>query len=208
MIAARAARRPTGLVSPPASTSPRAPSWAREGRRGEPSLLGDDEHAMRANCTRADATVRQRPLRPARSAWRRQTSIASRASSAMVSVVGAPRLAAHAVALIVVVGSAAGCSNKFEDGAANCKPDPSPTLNIDTSSFPLGVVRTKGACTQVTCSAPIATGCGSWVGDMTSKNGERCEVFFDLGDRRHLYRELAASSWCAAPQSQFVIFRP
>jgi hypothetical protein len=112
----------------------------------------------------------------------------------------------------IVIASAVlvSCSSGFKDGDEyNCTPDPSPTLQIDTSSFQSGTVVTRGACTQVHCGATVGSGCRLWQGDMTSKDpSDRCEVFLSLDDGRTLSRLVGATPKCGAPQLKSATFSP
>ena len=115
-----------------------------------------------------------------------------------------------AIPLASLVCLLVGCNPGFVDGDDyNCTPDPSPTLQIDTSSFQTGTVVTRGACTQVHCGAPVGSGCRLWQGEMTSKDpNDRCEIFLSPDDGRTLNREVGATPKCGAPQTKSVTFTP
>ena len=114
----------------------------------------------------------------------------------------------HALgALALGIAAAHGCTLSTDGGIPACQPDVSPTLQIDTQAFPNGVVTTAGACTQVHCSAPVGNGCRLWEGDMTSQDmKDHCEIFLELDDGRRMSREVQATPWCGAPQTQRVSF--
>ena len=109
----------------------------------------------------------------------------------------------------IALGMAAlhGSACSTDSGIPPCKPDVSPTLQIDTQALQNGVVTTIGACTQVHCSAPVGNGCRRWEGDMTSQDTrDHCEIFLELDDGRRTSREVQATPWCGGPQTQRVAF--
>lgn len=111
--------------------------------------------------------------------------------------------AARALAIAVLV-SVGGCTSGPD---SNCKPDPPPSLHIDTSAIPLGVVTTEGACTQPRCTEPVGSGCTHWVGDMTSTfEDDHCTVILDAPDGRRLTRFVVAHSVCGAPPTARLTF--
>lgn len=109
----------------------------------------------------------------------------------------------------LAIGVAASVGACSDDLLPDCKRDPAPTLQIDTSSFPLGVVTTQGACTQVHCAEPNGNGCRLWEGELTSVNAiDRCEILLSLPDGQRQTRQVVGSGQCGAPLRQRVVFLP
>ena len=104
--------------------------------------------------------------------------------------------------------SVAACVGACSDAPLiDCSGD-SPTLQIDTSSFPLGVVTTEGECTQVHCTAPEGNGCLRWVGERTGVNQiARCKIVLSLPDGQSKVLEVSGSGTCESGRKS-VVFSP
>lgn len=122
---------------------------------------------------------------------------------------GGPVQAARSIAaLTVFLGATGGAACSTDSGISpDCKPDPSPTLQINSQAFEAGVVTTAGACSEVRCSAPVGNGCRLWEGEMTSQDTrDHCQIFLELDDGRRMSREVQATPKCGGPQTKRVTF--
>ncbi len=171
---------------------------------------------MRADDAGDDASVTgrgmgalvTRPICGTRAMSRCSCVLGSYAESWAAALQAARSCAVVVVAPVVCVLVA--CTPGFKDGADyNCMADPSPTLQVHVLSLQAqaGTVVTSGACTQVHCGAPVGSRCPLWQGDMTSKDpNDRCEIFLVLDGGRTFSREVGATPWCDAPQTQSPTF--
>ncbi len=111
---------------------------------------------------------------------------------------------------VIAIGMAACCGSACSSDKLipDCTPDPSPTLLIDTTSLPLGVVTTEGACTPVHCAAAEGSGCRLWVGDITSIRGlDHCTIVLTLPSGRRLSKSVETiGNQCGAPTVTRVTF--
>ena len=93
---------------------------------------------------------------------------------------------AHPLMLTALALFTPSCSSAPVVGS--CTPDPSPTLIVDTSEVPTGILTSSGACTPMTCAQSGTVGnCSRWVGDFDESSAEyMCLLQLDIPDGTRL----------------------